>query len=197
MDLAETRDLLARLSARAPRQAVDTLLEFLALEHSARLAALFRPEDDVLKLFGARALDQHAIDWAQRSWTQAGEQLARGSAFQDGGHVLVPIMRGPSLIALLYLETPVVHHEVVLDVEGTLAAAILRAGTFSPPSPIDDYLETTPEPEIARRKMVLLCERHEWNLSRVARALGLSRQGIYRRLETLGITRERVPKGIR
>ncbi len=191
MDLSDARRLLSLMSARAPREAVETLLEFLAADHAARLAAIFAANEDRLSLFCCTAMDQVALDWANASWLQAEAKLRRGITLRDRDHALVPIMRSKALAALLYLETADVHDQTILDVSLQLADAMRHALGAATQGAVDVYLETTPEDEIARRKLLLLLERHEWNKARVGRELGLSRQGVYRRMELLGIPLDR------
>jgi transcriptional regulator of acetoin/glycerol metabolism len=65
------------------------------------------------------------------------------------------------------------------------------------PSPVlATYLGTLTPTDKAREREVLLLalNRHEWNISRVARDLGLSRRTIYLRLQKHRIERRRVSK---
>jgi len=48
--------------------------------------------------------------------------------------------------------------------------------------------------EAERASLVVMPERNEWNLSRVARLLGVTRMTIYNRLRRLGVPRERTLK---
>jgi transcriptional regulator of acetoin/glycerol metabolism len=59
-----------------------------------------------------------------------------------------------------------------------------------------NYLGTlTPTSEDRERERLLLSlNRYEWNLSRVARDIGVTRRTIYLRLKKYGIERRRVPK---
>jgi transcriptional regulator of acetoin/glycerol metabolism len=45
-----------------------------------------------------------------------------------------------------------------------------------------------------REKLLLLLNRNEWNIARVARLMGVTRRTIYLRLERYKIPRERVRK---
>jgi transcriptional regulator of acetoin/glycerol metabolism len=62
---------------------------------------------------------------------------------------------------------------------------------------LESYLGQTPEDEVERRKLIQLLDRHEWNVSRVARELGKTRSTVYHRLEALRIERKRVRKFVR
>jgi transcriptional regulator of acetoin/glycerol metabolism len=59
----------------------------------------------------------------------------------------------------------------------------------------ETYLERTPVEDMEREKLLLLLNRNEWNIARVARLMGVTRRTIYLRLQRYNIPRERVPKG--
>lgn len=197
MDLPEARDLLSRLSARAPRQAVETLLEFLATSHAADRAAVFSADEDRLSLFFGRSMEQGALDWTHDVWRRLGLKLAHGFEIREGYQSLIPILRAKVLVAVLYIEAPAIHMETVFDVSAQLADAIHYSRGVVVQGAVDAYLEATPEDEIQRQKIKLLLEKNEHNLSRVARLLCITRNALYRRMEVLGIERERVLKGAR
>ena len=58
----------------------------------------------------------------------------------------------------------------------------------------ETYLERTPVEDMEREKLLLLLNRNEWNIARVARLMGVTRRTIYLRLQRYNIPRERVPK---
>ena len=58
----------------------------------------------------------------------------------------------------------------------------------------ETYLERTPVEDMEREKLLLLLNRNEWNIARVARLMGVTRRTIYLRLQRHNIPRERVPK---
>jgi hypothetical protein len=197
MDLPQTRSLLSRLSARAPRQAVETLIEFLANAHAAERAAVFVTDEDRISLYFGRSMKQSALDWAHEGWRWHASKLQRGFEVRDGSESLIPIMREKALIAVLYLEAPAIHMEIVLDVASQLAEAIHYSRSAVAQGAVDAYLEVTPEDEIQRQKIMVLLAKNENNLSRVARILSISRQSLYRRMGVLGIARERALRGSR
>jgi DNA-binding NtrC family response regulator len=59
------------------------------------------------------------------------------------------------------------------------------------PADLDTYLEQTPLGDIQRQKLLLLLDRHDWNIARVARLMGITRRTVYLRLRRYGIPRER------
>jgi DNA-binding phage protein len=197
MDLPQTRSLLSSLSARAPRQAVETLIEYLASAHCAERAAVFVADEERIALYFGRSMAQGALDWTHDRWKWHSTKLARGFEIREGDQSLIPIMREKALVAVLYLEASAIHMETVLDVSVQLADAVLHSRTTVAQGAVDAYLEVTPEDEIQRQKIMLLLAKNEHNLSRVARLLNITRQALYRRMEVLGIARERALRGAR
>ena len=51
--------------------------------------------------------------------------------------------------------------------------------------------------EIERRRLLAALERHEWNIARVARLMGVTRRTVYLRLKRYKIDRRRVPKTLK
>jgi transcriptional regulator of acetoin/glycerol metabolism len=49
-------------------------------------------------------------------------------------------------------------------------------------------------PDIEREKLLLLLNRNEWNIARVARLMGVTRRTVYLRLRRYNIPRERIRK---
>ena len=76
--------------------------------------------------------------------------------------------------------------------------AVGRPGdlTFAHVSKLVDEVVTVGEEDISRG-LLLLLERNEWNIARVARLLGVSRLTVYRRLSRLGVSRPDGPSAAR
>src|SRR5437016_6253274 len=51
--------------------------------------------------------------------------------------------------------------------------------------------------EIERQRLMAALERHEWDIARVARLIGVTRRTIYLRLKRYKIHRQRVPKTLK
>ena len=117
---------------------------------------------------------------------------------------LVPVFEDETLVALLYVDSAEPHFCDTHDLErlGKFSRIIAKAVTEST-SPVEagrtseawqSYLERTPVEDMEREKLLLLLNRNEWNIARVARLMGVTRRTIYLRLQRYGIPRERVPK---
>jgi hypothetical protein len=142
------------------------------------------------KLHASTALSEGAIAWTLGAWRSGLQRLLRGDVVQSDGRCLAPIAQAGTMVGVLYVEAPRINREAVLQAQELLAATIVGARAEHVSRPWDTYLEATPPEEIERQKIMLLLQRFEWNLSRVAQEMGVSRPTIYRRLEELGIERK-------
>jgi len=186
--------LVRAMVVKDPRQTADTILEFLAGANETRGAAIFSVDGDP-KLFAGRGIAQGALDSVRDGWLEHKAALAQGRLSREAHGLLIPVLRRERLIALLYLETGQADLESVASVSDLIGEAVVQsARSGAPLSTVESYLEQTSDVEIERRRLLLLLERHEWNLSRVAREVGRTRATIYKRLAAFGISRRRVPK---
>jgi len=192
---AKSAEAVVRIMvAKDPRQSADTILEFLMGVNGAGAAAVFSVESEP-RLFVGRGIAQSALDRTADCWRREGESLLQGRLSRTDAFLLLPVLRRDRLAALVYLEAPQADLDSLAEVSGMLADAVTR-GCAQPEaaSPVEAYLEETPTEEIERRRLILLLDRFEWNVARVARELRLTRTTVYKRLAAFAITRKRVPK---
>lgn len=179
---------------RDPLQSADTILAFLMGVNAARAGAIFTVQDG-LRLFVGHRIGQEELDWSNLRWRADQVTLAQGRLSRSDSQFLVPILRTGQLAAVVFLATGQLDLGSLAEVSGLIGEAVLRAAVQpKAASPVETYLEKTPTQEIERRKLVLLLDRHEWNVARVAREMHVTRTTIYKRLVTFGISRKRVPK---
>jgi hypothetical protein len=180
--------------ARDPHQTADVILSFLMGVSGARAGGIFSV-DGRTRLFVGHGIDHQALDWTSDAWARAHKTLLQGRLWRSDECVLVPILRAESVVALVYLAAAQLDLASIAEVSTLIADAVIR-GARQPaaPSPVEAYLQQTPAKEIERRKLVLLLEQHEWNVSRVAREMRVTRTTIYKRLELFGIIRKRIGK---
>ena len=173
-------------------------------------------------LFASRGIDQAVLDTVPRVWEAHGESLRRGQSMYVGDRTterripvsdparpgpasfaLVPVFEDEALLALLYVDSLEPHFCDVHDLErlSKFSRIIAKAVNESTPGERgrtseawESYLERTPVEDMEREKLLLLLNRNEWNIARVARLMGVTRRTIYLRLQRYGIPRERVPK---
>jgi hypothetical protein len=193
------------LVAGDPRGAADRTLAFLASLNKARGAAVFALDGDRLTLFAGRGFDVQALSAVQAVWTEQRSKLQSGQVFRDSdsraSYVVAPLTEGDSIVALLYLDVPAGTEWTSLDASSltafgvAIAHAVIAAASAPPqPSAVQAYLSQTSDEEIARERLLLLLVQNEWNISRVARLMGVTRRTIYLRLQRHNIVREKVRK---
>jgi hypothetical protein len=119
---------------------------------------------------------------------------------------IVPVLEEEALLALLYVDSQEPHFCDAHDLErlGKFSRIVAKsvtdtgAGVRRPADGAGDsweaYLERTPVEDMEREKLLLLLNRNEWNIARVARMMGVTRRTVYLRLQRYNIPRERVPK---
>lgn len=183
--------------AKDPRQSVDTILEFLMGVNAAPAAAVFAIDGEP-RLLASRGIAQGALDWTAECWKRDLDGLMRGRLSRSDQSLLLPVLRRGRLVALVYLEASQADLGSLAEVSAFLADAVAKGSTQpEPSSAIEAFLEQTSTEEIERRRLVLLLDRFEWNVARVARELGVTRTTIYKRMAAHDIPRKRVPKETR
>jgi transcriptional regulator with GAF, ATPase, and Fis domain len=176
--------------ARDPQHCADIVLSFLMRIHAARAGAIFAVDRARTQLFVGNGIDQRALEWTAASWTAEQRSLEQGRMSRHDERFLVPVLRDRELTSLVYLATSQVDLASIDEVAGLISDAVLRGARESRTmSPVEVYLERTPVGEIERRRLLMLLERHEWNLARVARELRVTRTTVYKRLRAFGIAR--------
>jgi transcriptional regulator with GAF, ATPase, and Fis domain len=188
---------------------------------NARTAALFLVADDRLRLFASVTMDQHSMDLADLAWTRHAASLRRGEMFYSpelhtdrrlpgaesrppAALVVVPAFWDETLLAILYADglEPYFctrHDQQRLADISSLVGKSLGApgevGTRDAEESWAQYLEAAdPAFNKQRDELLLLLNRTDWNIARVARILGVSRRTLYVRLEKFRIPREHVEK---
>lgn len=193
---------IERILAADPRSAMEATLSQLTAATGASAAALFRARQKVV-LMWAVGIDQQCLDRAQKAWEEYGEQLRDGRPRWCDSWCVWPVEgeRGP---LLLYVAgDPLKLARVRAAVEGLagLLRTIVDINGAHPDSPpdtqqtVDEYLQETSAEAIERRQLMLALTESEWNVSRAARALGVTRVTIYKRMRRHGIERLRIRKG--
>jgi len=173
-------------------------------------------------LFASRGIDQAVLDTVPAVWVAHGDSLRKGEVLYVGDRsaerrvplpevgqpgpasfAVVPVFEEDTLLALLYVDSLEPHFCDAHDLErlGKFSRILAKAVTESTPGERgrtseawESYLERTPVEDMEREKLLLLLNRNEWNIARVARLMGVTRRTIYLRLQRYGIPRERVPK---
>lgn len=188
---------------------------------NGRAGAIFKKEGKGITLHTSRGIDQKVLDAVETVWARHKDVLAKGEVFyvpdrladrrlpkeqRESGvtsFVVVPVFAADELLALLYVDSHDPHFCEPHDLErltklSRIVAKAVAGGDASPAEPAEsvwrNYLERTPLADMEREKLLLLLNRNEWNISRVARLMSVTRRTIYMRLARHKIPREKVPK---
>jgi transcriptional regulator with GAF, ATPase, and Fis domain len=211
------------VGADDPRRLAERTLEVVMSLTNGRSGAVFSHDQGRIALFASRGIDQHVLDAASSVWSSQQESLQSGQTFYvpdvntdrrvpkgDGtgpvSYALVPVVANDTLAAVLYVDSLDPHFCTPQDLERlTKFSRIIAKAVGETGSPVavrvptraeawESYLERTPVEDMEREKLLLLLNRNEWNIARVARLMGVTRRTIYLRLQRYNIPRERVPK---
>ncbi len=204
-----------------PRRLAERTLEVVMSLSNGRSGAVFARDGERMTLFASRGIDQHVLEAVETMWMRHGDTLQRGETCyvpdraadrrlrQDVGgptsFAIVPVVEGETVKALLYVDSLDPHFCSAHDLERLkkFSRIISKAVGDSGVAPDDSrhraeawetYLERTPVEDMEREKLLLLLNRNEWNIARVARLMGVTRRTIYLRLQRYNIPRERVRK---
>ena len=210
------------LGAGDPQRLAERTLEVVRSLSNGRCGAVFTCTDSSngVNLFASRGVDQAVLDTMPAVWASQGDALRQGETFYVADRdverrvklpvaapvslAVVPVFDDETLVALLYVDSLEAHFCDALDLErlGKFSRILAKAVTdVASPAPAgrsaeswEAYLERTPVEDMEREKLLLLLNRNEWNIARVARLMGVTRRTVYLRLQRYGVPRERVAK---
>jgi hypothetical protein len=210
----EVVELFATNTSNNSDDLVAGVLRLVRLWVPARAVALFEFVTGSTRLAAADLIDQGTLWDAELLAARPPLGLREGAAFRGRGHggrgfLVLPcrVHEGGPLRGLLYIElndAAEIRPLRPLRALAEMLAAALAPGDSSvpaePPRPVAAPLApAAAEPEALPHEpqnanLVFLLEHNEWNVSRVARILGVTRMTIYNRLRRAGVGRKRVPK---
>lgn len=186
---------LSLLVADDPRGQALRLLDHVASRCRAKAVAVVTVAADDLGSF-AGEVPLSRLTALQTLWKSEAKGLRAGRRVVRDGYRVLPLMDGPGLTGLLFIEGAVgveVTNPAVIALTAALKAARAR------PLSDDGVFEAgaLSGGEIERRRLLAALERHEWNIARVARLMGVTRRTVYLRLKRYKIDRRRVPKTLK
>jgi GAF domain-containing protein len=212
------------VGADDPRRLAERTLEVVMSLNNGRSGAIFTHADDKVALFASRGIDQAALDSMEAVWARHRESLKAAETFYcpdrsaerrlpnevneepgPASFAVVPVFDNEALVALMYVDSNDPHFCASHDLERLTKFSRIVAKAVTDTQPVvakgrqqaeawETYLERTPVEDMEREKLLLLLNRNEWNIARVARLMGVTRRTIYLRLQRYNIPRERVPK---
>lgn len=142
--------------------------------------------------FTTRDLPATRLAETETLWRTQRQSLVAGKVVTTPSGVMVPLRDEGTLVGALYLEEVGDFDEA--GVGASLLTLTKAVGSRSHVETLASYLPALPADEILREQMLSALDRNEWNISKVARVLGVARRTVYLRLERYGIPRKRVPK---
>ncbi len=211
------------VGADDPRRLAERTLEVVMSLLNGRAGAVFTCEGDEVTLFASRGIDQAVLEIVPASWRSQRDALRRGETFYvpdraserrlpasvveragPASFAIAPVLEEEALVALLYVDSQEPHFCDAHDLDRlSKFSRIVAKSVSDTASPRrgggagdswEAYLERTPVEDMEREKLLLLLNRNEWNIARVARMMGVTRRTVYLRLQRYNIPRERVPK---
>jgi hypothetical protein len=199
------------VGADDPRRLAERTLEVMMSLSNGRAGAAFAREEDRVNLFASRGIDQNVLEAGETFYVPdrgSDRRLPKeGEGRGPASFVVVPVFDDDNqLVALLYVDSFDPHFCAPHDIERLskfsriVAKAVADVGSPArsvrpaPSEAWETYLERTPVEDMEREKLLLLLNRNEWNIARVARLMGVTRRTIYLRLQRYNIPRERVRK---
>ncbi len=211
------------VGASDPRRLAERTLEVVMSLLNGRAGAVFTCAGEEVTLFASRGIDQAVLDTVPLVWAAHKTGFRAGETFYVPDRVaerrlpatlaekpgpasfaVVPVLEEEALLALLYVDSQEPHFCDSHDLERLSKFSRIVAKSVNDttaPRPAggsadswEAYLERTPVEDMEREKLLLLLNRNEWNIARVARMMGVTRRTVYLRLQRYNIPRERVPK---
>jgi hypothetical protein len=200
--MTPTSELTARLSlSLGSRPVADVTLEWVIVRHAAAGGAVLTLRSDGETVpFMTRDVSTARLMRAQKLARENATLLAQGQEISGPDYLLVPLLNGVAqLLGILFIDGPkVVGGSSFMDTYAIVFANCLAVRSLDPSPALANYLGTlTPtSDDREREKLLLSLNRYEWNLSRVARDIGVTRRTIYVWLKKFGIERRRIAKGL-
>jgi len=187
---------LSLLVADDPRGQALRLLDHVASRCRAKAVAVVTVAADDLGSF-AGEVPLSRLTTLQTLWKTESKDLRAGKRVVRDGYRILPLMDGPGLTGLLFIIEGAAGVELTNPAVFALTAA--RKAAQARPLSSDGQFDTVTVAggEVEQRRLVATLERHEWNIARVARLMGVTRRTIYLRLKRYKIDRRRVPKTLK
>lgn len=195
-----TRDIrslwIEQSIAADPRLGINNTLRTLIASTQALAAGLFIVRSGIPELVTESGVRPEGVERVRAAWKNyAGRRVVMQ-------HWCVwPLAVAHNTMGLVYVESAdALRMDRVAEAISSLGDLIMTAialdadATRASDAAIASYLERTPVEHMERERLLLLLDRHEWNLARVSRALGVTRKTIYNKLDKHGIERRRVAK---
>ncbi len=173
---------------------LQALLELVRQDANSARVALFAPSGKGLSLLAQKNIDQSGLDIAHACWVRQRREIDAARPFLYGCALLWPLFDGPELKALLYLDR--VREGFPDDTSREDARRLLRIMTnVRVGSPVAAYLDagivaTKVADSFLADQLAMALQGANGNVTSAARALGISRETVYERVDRFGIDLE-------
>lgn len=204
LDQLRTTSVSALARLVDPRPPIEDSLRLLLAHVGGAVAGLFlaSPDAPQAKLLCALLLDEAALDQVHSAWAQGRDTLLQGMPFWRDSWCVWPHTTDRGLLLIYLRSEGPLHLPTVTAAMKALTPSFVGAVSIEPSGPrsapaeavIDSYLQSEPPAAVEKRQMLALLKQHEWNVARVARALGINRVTMYKRMARMGIERVRLSK---
>lgn len=196
-NVAVLGDIAAALVASDPLDQAGRVLARLLAHSGASGGAILVPGTDTPRVLVARNVALPNLESLPSLWQRNERGLRSGRPGGRDGRRLIPLQDGSDVVGAVYLEGARLEAEKLRVYLRILTRAVLAATDPEALRAIGADLLGVGVERSKREITLASLEHHEWNISRVARELGLTRRTIYLRLARWGVARERVPKTVR
>lgn len=188
-DFSELANLLV---GGDPRLAADRTLGLLLARCEAGAGAVLKNRAGELLAFVQRELPVNRFAHIQDLWRTNRQRVEAGRMVKGADYALIPLRDDSAIVGVVYLDRPGAVDPA--EIEASLLTLTKAVTARDHIGSLSSYLTSLPGDELQREQLLAMLDRNEWNISRVARVLGLARRTIYLRMERYGIPRKRVPK---
>lgn len=168
------------------RETLDRLLGYLTFLHGAQGGAVLHVEHGHPVVELTRSVRAGRLCDLSQVWPSALPMLREGTTVGGDDYVLAPLSASGVLVGALFLDAP-----SRFDGGGTfgricegMAVKLVEARKAGPETQLPQIVS----PQV---KLEAELERYGWNLSRAAKALGVTRRTVYLHMRKFGIERPR------
>lgn len=179
-------------------QVLDLAFQALALNCGARICAAWRREGQRVHLVLGRPVNSYLLGAAEGVWSEAREGFERGQTVREAGGAFVPLLDDDGeCVGLLALDVDPdqadpAQRSFVAAMVDSIRQAVVDSGCQERVWPLDPTLAGADAFERLERAQLLTALEHcDWNVSWAARALGVTKQALYRRMQKHAVTRPR------
>jgi len=181
--------LLSVLQDGTPTEVASRAVRVLSGAFRCACTAAFREDHGFLKLLSGSGVDQPAIDAVNEIWSTSRRRLVSGNSVASATSVMLPLMSEGDLVGVVFLRSERPLGAVPEQQMAPVCALLAKLCRTPMDSPQAQLSALKPE-DLERERLVACLDQHEWNLARVARAMGVTRPTIYAWMDRLKIERK-------